>query len=309
MMLLTPLSYRPQLPSRKRVVVAVIGSRPMVVSQGSDQVIEFGSVPDILRYAFESTDCACKTNKPELLSVLDLKPHSRWYDGMTPTLAKKYAEDPPKRITDAVDAMRRELEEQVEPPQRSRRRRRSRLDDGVEIDPEAVCRREIDGWSDMTRAFKQHGVFSLALNASCSAIREPHALLYRGAAACAVSDIAEAQGLSTELEVFANFSGAFYSSAPHRNAVVRVRAKNAGTPWSIGSVATAASHIGFLRLVICAAMLRAAEHPVVIGLGIPGRAPDWLKMQSDSVIEANVVTKDGAIQAAKRAARLGERGQ
>lgn len=281
-------------------VFAVTGSPPRVDEDADMVNIEFDCVTDAVEWGLSFGKGKVPANVRYADNRLESFQGNAWVSHLTVKLAKEYMESPPRYLTDAVDRVREEIESIVEPPVKRRRKHRRGLEDGIDIDAEAVVRREIDGWSDIEITHREKTTVSVGLNLTCSSTMKEQHLMYRGAAAVAIADILQVMGKSVELVGFVTIDDLWRDDTNKRPTMMRICLKSADSPSDPGSLAFAATHLGFFRLLLLSAMARSVPFPVNGHMGVVGMMPRGEVRRFDIVLDSDITGFDEAVREVRR---------
>lgn len=217
-----------------------------------------------------------------------------WYNNATLEKLERWMHEAPAHLVDAVDAIRRKIEDKVDMPQRQRRKLRRNREEGDELDPQAVLERRVDGWTEIDVVRVPKHVVSIAVNLTVSSACSPQHLLYRGAAAAALADALTAKGHSVEITAFFRTSG---TASDGGTTTMRVPVKESWAPLDLSTVAVALAEIGFFRIPVFAAVTRSHPHRVSPTMGYPVGLGEADRKRFDVVLDSNVFTLDAAVSA------------
>lgn len=213
---------------------------------------EFDSIRTVLAEAF-----AFGTGVSGSIDEIDRKirgAHHRadYYHGFTAKTLAKAVSNPPAALVGAVDAMRERVAELILPERRARRVC-PKSEIGDELSPLAWAMRDPCGWTEIRSIHRPKDALTIGVNLSCGFHRRPEELLYRGAAAAALSDVLEHAGHAVEI---IGFSAGRDLTDRSGSILSRLIVKPFDAPLDIGAVSVALCEIGFYRLAFITAEAR-----------------------------------------------------
>jgi len=220
-----------------------------------------------------------------------------WYNGRTLAGLSAALADPGETLTAAVSAMADRLSGAARLPTRRGRRTVRRLDAGDDIpEPTEYLAGNPDCWSEVRRVPRPRRRVRIGINAAVSCERQARELLYRGAAAVALVDWYQAQGVAVELVLFSACRDLVDGSVGSMT-VIRSVLKSFDGPLDIGALALATGDIGFYRRAMLAVKTRAAFGQVWASLGTVARLPAADGSACDVLIDSDITSEGAAVAA------------
>lgn len=215
-----------------------------------------------------------------------------WFGGYSMDSMREALINPPACAAE-VESLKTEVETDAI-TSRERRAIVRRQADGDEFDAAAWVRRDLDGWSRVTRK-KVHGrLVRIAVNVACLCNRNREDLYYRGAAAVALSDILELSGYSVELTAVA-CSHKVKRNNFGRTYIQSITIKPADSPLDIASAALVCSEIGFWRGVMLPARMASLDGQIRDHLGCTRQLPNRFRQQYDIVLDDGIFSRADAL--------------
>lgn len=257
---------------------------------------EFDSPNELVEYAFSKTTGENDKNMHEANDYMERKPRldPQWYNNQTTETIRKSLHECPAHLYRAITEMKRSIEDLLdEMPTRRRRKVRHNLDMGDEIDVDAWLNNQTNPWSAIVRHDRETKVIRIAVNTVVNCTQHADALLYRGAVACALTDLLTEAGKSVELVTHSVTEGI---SVGHKYASAACILKQSHDPLSISSIATVLCDIGFTRLVWHQAQRRISRERVSGHLGRVCSLSRDEASSYDIVIDSNISTREKAVQ-------------
>lgn len=254
---------------------------------------DFDGVDHVVDFALHGRT-ACAANEVEVEDWLRDASCGRsrdYFNDVTPATLEAYLARCPSHLLEAIEAVKRDLEGQIDPPTRSRRRLRRRREDGCDLDPLLVATRDPEPWDRIERESRPRGVARVVVNTAVLSLRKPKDLLWRGAAACAVADLYTSAGVSVEI-VSASVSADISSQV--RQCCARFVIKHADAPLDVGLATIALCEIAFFRLAVMTARTRALPDRVSDGWGQTTRLSGDVTADFDLVVDSNVRDRETA---------------
>ena len=187
--------------------------------------------------------------------------------------------------------MRRQLMEEVAPPQSTRRKVRRNQDWGDELDAESVLVRSLNPWDRMTRENQPRRSVTIGVNLTVHCGQKPYELLWRGAAAAALADILTQRGINVEIVAFWTIE---QMSSRCGKVVGRYIIKSADMPMDIGSVSVAIAEIAYARLVALYGLARHVPGVVKKSLGYCSALPEADRAGIDYYVDEKVTRREVA---------------
>lgn len=251
--------------------------------------MEFGSLSEIVEYAVDGP-CHYEGNRREIHEYLTEGGSFR--EGMTGKSAVAALTNPPVHLTRTVAEMADLLRQSIPPPQRKARKTRRNLDSGDEFDADAWARHDPDGWSETRREHVPNPSVRIGINTTCIWWMKPEHLLYRGAAAVALSDILTAQGINNEIRAFNSTRG-----LAEREGLVAMwlTVKPFTSPIDISAAAVALASIGFYRTIMFAAKVRGCKSKSHGSLGSVIPLPKSEREGLDILFDSDITDAASAI--------------
>ncbi len=201
--------------------------------------------------------------------------------------------NPPEELILEVERIKQQIETETMTPTSRRRRVCRRLEMGDELDPDAWVQRSPEGWSETRYQAERKHVVKIAVNLSVDCRQTPDQLLYRGAAAAALSDVLTGEGYSVEIVAFCSHRSPLKRTDTRH--VTRIIVKRSDTPLDIAAVAFALSEIAFFRSIVITAAARCFTASYRSGLGFPESLPERERGEFDIVLDDNITTETAAV--------------
>lgn len=268
---------------------------------GNEYRILFESAVDVVETALHGK---ARIRENGILADVHIAEHANdaWVGYLTQQRAREYLTAAPAALRNEIAVVREQIKDAIPVPATRRRKRRHNLDDGCELDPEAVLRRETNAWSAIEFKERAKSTVSIAINASVASSASGHALLARGATALALTDALTEMGKSVEVTLFTCSRGIVHN-AENSYAQIEIVLKHAQTPSNEDTLIFAATHFGFMRYLILPAIMRAMPACVDIGMGFVMPLPKQKARQFDIVIDTNVCDTRDAMHVVKQYVR------
>jgi hypothetical protein len=219
--------------------------------------------------------------------------HDVWSNYFTKATLLDSIANPPKHLLEAVEEMRRQLVDEINPPVCTRRRVRRNQEWGSELEAESVLVRSLTPWDRITRETQPRRSVTIGVNLSICARQRAEELLWRGAAAAALADILTSRGVNVEIVAFWCIDGMSSASA---KVVSRYVIKRPDMPLDVGAVAVALAEIAYARLVALYGLARHMEGVLSDCLGHPEPLPVQDRAGIDYLAETDI-TRRGAAEA------------
>jgi len=254
-------------------------------------VVTFDSLSALFEYA-----CKGEANTPYGAHEASRHLHDRankFYNYMTLGDLESHLQRGNARVRDAIEAVRERIEGQIQPPERKRRKLRRRLEDGDELESEAWLRRDPQGWSGLTRVFREKTLVRIAVNSVTIHFESPENLVYRGAAAVVLADVLGSMGVAVEITTFWSVARLWDGNSSFVQELV---VKQPDEPLNIEAVAEACAEVGFIRRITHAAVDRVVPKPANPGLGSVRKLPEPMRRGYDVLIDTDVRTLAGATE-------------
>lgn len=190
----------------------------------------------------------------------------------------------------------RGMVEQVEARETTalKRRRRSGLEYGCDVDPVLHAMRSPSPWSDILRVdVPDRRTIKIVLNSAINCRDSQTILVYRGAACVALVDAIEGAGMRAEVVVACAIDDLpSFPSPTTRKSVVRALLKSPDQPLDLAAVAFAAADPVFFRVGVFTSLICDCPTRVSEGLGRAGDLPTC--EHGDITIDKKIKTLDDA---------------
>ncbi len=220
-----------------------------------------------------------------------------WCNQTTEQVQTAVLDHAPDRLVMAVDDIRHKLARVANVG--TRRQVVRRLDLGDEIDADLWGRRDPQCWSEVRRMPQPRRVFRIGCNVGLHNKCKPEHLIYRGAAAAALSDAMSAAGYSVEIVCF-SCNVRIWQAKPEDRAVMSIVLKRSDMPLDISQVAYCLGEIGFFRRAVFCARVRASKLVIRPDLGITAMIPDRDRDGFDAIFDADILSYEAAAEALDR---------
>jgi hypothetical protein len=171
---------------------------------------------------------------------------------------------------------------------------------GDELDPIAWIQRDPDGWSEQRKEKHPKKLIKIGVNLVTPASFDAEKLMYRGAAAVAMTDVLEQMGHRVELVAFWAVSHLWGPRRGTRH-VIKTVVKAGDAPLNMNAVTVAMVEIAFSRVVMMPAIARSTARTPAAGMGRCMSLRSGDKAGLDLVIDQDVVTMDQAVDAVRLA--------
>ena len=199
--------------------------------------------------------------------------------------------NPPAELLEAVDAMRQELVDEVQPPTCPRRRVRHGQEFGEELDSDRYLSRDMNPWDRSVRETQPRRTVTIGVNLTVSCGQRSNDLLWRGAAAVALADILTQRGINCEIVAFWTMKELSTSS---RMVVAKYMVKRADMPLDLGSVALVLAEIAFARLIGLYGLARHVMGGLSEHLGFVAPLPDVDRAGIDYLSDQDITYRGAA---------------
>lgn len=217
-----------------------------------------------------------------------------WINHYTPEVIRETIQDGSYPYNSIVSDMVDEIESDVEIEAEMTRKVFHRQEFGEELDPMSVATRNPDGWSEVRRVRKQKPVVRVLINSAVLHNKTSSHLLYRGAAAAALTDFLETQGYAVEL-LFATFSARTQVGDIKSITSEQVMLKHANMPLDMEAVTIACCEVGFFRSICLRCRVMCFDKRVAPGFGRTVKVPKLVADQFDFVLDSDLLSKQDAI--------------
>lgn len=254
--------------------------------------MKFDSITDTIKASMK--DYGQSESNRKLLTDFQneaLSGESRWGNYYTRAKFDAALVESPQELIDSVTELKNELLGDLALPTQPRRRVRRGLDNGDDINADRWLDRDPNCWERSVREPTTRKVLKLGINLAICGGAQPCELLYRGAAALALTDVLIERGESVEITLFHSSSG--FSTAEART-LGEILVKSADMPLDVGSLAFAACEVAFFRVVVLFAEARMLKGKVTRGLGRPITMPAQIASQFDFLIDSDVLSRSAA---------------
>lgn len=270
-------------------------ARSRAALEGSDGIhrIEYGSVREIIEDAL--SDYAQSDSNLERLREIQAMAFSgqaSWSHYFTRERLLEQVFDPSPALIQAVERLRDRLTGMLDLPQRPRRKVRRGLDYGDELDANRWLARDPYAWERMERASEPRRTLTIGCNVSAHHAVTPEQLLYRGAAAVALTDYLTQQGCNVGLSLF---KVSLDPTNRVRTGIVRCELKAPDSPLDLSAVTFALCEIAFYRCAVVIAGSRRWPGHLSKGLGNPVALPATERAAVDFLIDSDVLGEEAAL--------------
>lgn len=251
----------------------------------------FDSVQSLVDDAFSSRGLTAARAK-WIVTEHEKSYGSRWANGYDKATLLAAMENPPRHLLDAVDSLRQEICEELDLNNPTKRRRVRNRDWGDELDVDAWQRCDPFGWERRDFVTVHGGIVTVGVNLTVSGKESPSNLLYRGAAAAALTDVLCEQGYSVRIVGFLSTTD---PSEKVGRQVTTVEIKAADMPMDLGAVSVALAEVAFFRLAVVFAALRSLPGKIHSSYGRAACIPSLDLQGFDFVIEREVMSRKAAV--------------
>jgi len=221
----------------------------------------------------------------------------KFWNGHTPESLLRDALTPPAELVQRVGDFRDELLKTIDLPPITKRKRVMYQEQGSELDPEMVSRRQPNPWEDIRRVqHRQARVLNVGVNLAVAWNAPPSATFWRGAAVAAICDILTDRHCSVGVTAFAAVERAakYDRNSDH---LITCTVKRPDMPVDIGAISMCLAEIAFYRIVFIMSRVkhmpvRSTSHTGISRLLTPTESTGF-----DVIVDHDCMTKTAAIKA------------
>ncbi len=207
---------------------------------------EFNSVGEAIEFAISDIAPINSSNQSVIARMKEYSGKSFW-NRRTLDDIRAMVNSPDVDLMGKVETMREKLGVEFPLPSTVKRQRRRGLCEGDEIDADRYARRVPEIWEKVVRVSADKRIVRIGVNICVNASERAENMLWRGAAAIALSDYLQASGASVEIVAFDASSSACNQTTYSLFSII---CKRADMPADQGAIVTALCELGFFRAVL-----------------------------------------------------------